>query len=279
MRLALLLVAACAADTDVYSGVVYDERYGTDTAMDIHVPGDARTDRPAIMLVHGGGWRAGDRTAYTDAAERFASNGYVAATIDYRLVPAGTYPHAVQDVLCALAYLRVHANDYGIDPDRIAITGYSAGGHLAALAGTGFDNPAHAPDCAWGAPGAPNATIASDGVYVFDGSVVADFLGGTRDAVPERYVSASPIENIRPDLPPMLVIHGTTDAFVPVSQAHALVEAMRDAGNATEYLELSGGGHILSPATPTGGSIGEVAADMPEAWLATFDFLARTIVR
>ncbi len=270
--LLLTLTLAACADTAVYHDVVYDDRYGDATAMDIHVPGGAAPTGgyPAIMLVHGGGWTSGDRGHYTEAAERFAESGYVAATIDYRLVPEGRYPAAVRDVLCALAFLRANASAYAIDPDRLAVTGYSAGGHLAALVGVAYDNPTHAPDCAAarGIDLRPSAVIASDGVYRMDlGSVVEDFANG-------NLIDSSPIAQTRPGAPPFMVVHGTTDVFVDVDVAHEFVEALRGAGDDVTYLELSGAGHILSSSTATGGTVGEVAADMPEAWLATFDFLA-----
>jgi acetyl esterase/lipase len=281
-RLGLIALLAACADTQVYSGVTYDERFGEATSMDIHVPEGGGDARPAVMLIHGGAWRFGNRGAYTEAAERFAAAGYVAATIDYRLVPAGVYPGMVQDCLCALAFLRANAASYGIDPDRIAVTGYSAGGHLSALLGTAYDHPAHQPDCVWGPTGAPAATIPGDAPYDFTEDAanahewITDFMGGSFAEVPENYVSASPLLQIREHLPPMLVVHGIPDT-VPIDQARDLVERMRGYGNEARILELGGAGHVLSPTTATDGSYLQAATDMPEAWAVTFDFLARTI--
>src|SRR5262245_59011224 len=109
------LVAACGGPT-VHEDVVYDHRFGGATSLDVHIPEGTATARPTVMLIHGGGWRYGSKEAYTEAAERFAAAGYVAATINYRLVPEGTYPAAVQDCLCALSFLRANAEVYGIDP-------------------------------------------------------------------------------------------------------------------------------------------------------------------
>lgn len=276
----LVLLAACGTETQVHEGVRYDERFGESTAMDIHVPQDDGVARPAVMLIHGGAWRFGSRDGYTDAAERFAAAGYVAATIDYRLVPAGRYPAAVQDGLCALSFLRANAATYGIDPDRIAVTGYSAGGHLSALIGVAADHPSHQPDCVWGPTGAPAAVIPGDGPYDFTtgGSHewIVDFLGGTLDEVPDNYVDASPVLQVREGAPPMLVVHGSDDV-VPIDYAVDLVEAMRAHDNEVRFLELDGAGHILSPTTATGGGYLQAATDMPEAWAVTLDFLARTL--
>jgi acetyl esterase/lipase len=282
MRLSLcLLLTACGGGTDVFEGVRYDDRFGDATAMDIHVPADdagpGEDARPAIMLIHGGAWRYGDREAYTEAAERFAKAGYVAATIDYRLVPAGVYPAMVQDCLCALSFLRANAAAYRIDPDRIAVSGYSAGGQLSALLGVAWDHPAHQPDCEWGPTGAPAAVIPGDGIYDFtDGDphgLFEDFLGGTFEEVPDNYVAASPLLQVREGAPPMLVIHGHDDV-VEVEGAEALVDAMRAKGNDVRFLDLDGAGHIVSPTDATGAGFLQAATDMPEAWTVTFDFLA-----
>src|SRR5262245_61702745 len=101
----VLVTAAACTDTGLYADVSYDDRFGDATTMDIHTPSEATGGRPAIMLIHGGGWRAGDKDNYTAAAQRYAAAGYVAATINYRLVPAGVYPAAAQDCLCALSFL------------------------------------------------------------------------------------------------------------------------------------------------------------------------------
>jgi acetyl esterase/lipase len=280
--LAATVLAACGPDTQVYEGVSYDERFGDATAMDIHVPEGGGDARPAVMLIHGGAWRFGSRDGYTEAAERFAAAGYVAATISYRLVPAGTYPAAVQDALCALSFLRAHAADYGIDPDRIAVTGYSAGGHLSALIGVAHDNPAHQPDCEWGPTAAPAAVIPGDGPYDFTAGTdvrhewVTDFLGGTIEEVPQNYVDASPLPQVREGAPPMLVVHGHDDV-VPVEGAVDLVDALRSHGNQVRFLDLEGAGHVLSPTTATDGGYLQTATDMPEAWTITLDFLSRTL--
>jgi len=270
-----LLVAACGGGTEVYEGVRYDDRFGDATAMDIHVPDGGGDARPAIMLIHGGAWRWGERGNYTEAAERYAAAGYVAATIDYRLVPAGVYPAMVQDCLCALSFLRANAEAYRIDRDRIAVSGYSAGGQLSALLGVAWDHPAHQPDCEWGPTGAPAATIPGDGVYDFTddpNSWFEDFLGGTLEEVPDNYRTASPLFQVREGAPPMLVIHGDDD-IVKIEGAEALVDAMHAKGNDVRFLDLDGASHVVSPTTATGGGYLQPTTDMPEAWTVTLDFL------
>ena len=278
--LATCLLAAACTDTGVHANVSYDDRFGDATTMDIHVPGVSASDRPAIMLIHGGAWRGGDKDNYTDAAERYAAAGYVAATINYRLVPAATYPAAVQDSLCALSYLRAHADELGIDPARIAVSGYSAGGQLSALLGVGSQNPAHQPDCAWGPTAPPAAAIPADGVYDFTTNDnfgwVADFLGGSQDEVPDNYTNASPMFQVTPGAPPFLLVHGHNDP-VPIEGAEQLAQRLREAGVSTRLLDLGGSSHLTSPVTASDGLYLQAASDTPEAWAVTLDFLSTTL--
>jgi acetyl esterase/lipase len=278
--LATCLLAAACTDTGLHADISYDDRFGDATTMDIHVPSGPASGRPTIMLIHGGAWRGGDKEMYESAAERYAAAGYVAATINYRLFPTATYPAAVQDSLCALSFLRAHAEQYGIDPARIAVSGYSAGGQLSALVGVGSQNPAHQPDCEWGPTAPPAAAIPADGVYDFTTNDnfgwVADFLGGSKDAVPDNYRNASPVFQVTSDAPPFLLVHGHNDP-VPIEGAEELAHLLREAGVRTRMLDLGGSSHLTSPVTASDGLYLQAASDTPEAWAVTLDFLSTTL--
>ena len=283
-RIAALAAAvagfACSGPI-VLADVPYDTRFGDAATMDIYIPdGPApAAGRPAVMLIHGGAWRFGSKDDYDPAAERLARAGFVAATINYRLVPAGIYPAAVQDCLCALSFLRANAGAYDIDPDRIAVSGYSAGGHLSSLIGVAAELEVHAPDCEWGPTGPPAAVIPGATSHTMLDSqhdVVIDFMGGTEEEMPELYASASPIAQVHPGAPPYLVIHGEDDV-VRVEGAIAMVDALRAAGNQVWFLELRGGGHVVNPSTDSSQIALEAATDLPEAWAATIDFLDQTL--
>jgi acetyl esterase/lipase len=258
--------------------VSYDDRFGDSTVMDIYLPDEDGGPRPGIMFIHGGGWVWGSKDHYTDAAKRMAESGFVAATIEYRLVPEGTFPRAVQDCLCALSWLRGHADELHLDPERVAVMGYSAGGHLTSLIGVAAEHPDFHPDCAAGPTGPPQALIPGAGPQDLRGAdhdVIEDFLGGTPEEVPELYALASPITHVGPNEPPFLLFHGDADSLVPIEQSRAMRTALVEAGNHAELLELGGVGHLFTAGADLGSA--QLVPERPEVWLAVGDFLHETI--
>jgi len=272
-----LITAAGCADVVEHHDVAYDPRGGEATVLDLYEPADGMAARPAVLFIHGGGWRMGSKEHFSRLALRLARSGFVTATINYHLVPEGAYPVAIQDCFCALSWLRAHAAEYGIDPERIAVMGYSAGAHLTSIVGVGADVPEfQAGGCPTGRTGPPAAVIPADGPHDLRGidhSWVSDFLGGSEDEVPERYVAASPITHVRPGLPRFLLIQADGDLLVNPDQARAMRDALTGAGDDVSYLELAGGGHLLNEGVDQASEYGEVSSDQPEATLALFDFL------
>jgi pectinesterase len=177
--------------------------------------------RPAIVFVHGGGWRTGVRANFAPMAIRMAERGYVAATIDYRLSPEAPYPAAIHDVKAAVRWVRAHASDYGIDPDRIAVAGGSAGGQIAALTGVTNDEAHFDPD---GGPGAVSSKVQAivniDGLSDFTSeeariyeddpakqpSSAGAWFGGRYAEKAALWRDASPLFHVRPGAPPTLFI-------------------------------------------------------------------------
>ncbi len=279
------LLAACGTDVEIVRDVAYDDRFGAATEMDVYLPTgwEDGAPRPAVMFVHGGGWRIGSAEAHRDHAIRLAESGYVAVSIDYRLVPDGAYPRAMQDTQCALSALRARAADFAIDPARIAVAGYSAGGHLVSILGVGADEPDLAPDCAYGPTAPPAAVISGAGPQDLRGEwgeheAIVEMMGGSEEELPDRYRAASPITHARPDAPPFLFIHGGDDWFVPVEQSRAMRDALRAEGVDARLLELAATGHISAPGASGGTTeLGILSMDEPEAWIAIDDFLADTV--
>jgi acetyl esterase/lipase len=286
MTLRNMIIATCWAALCGCSNVVeiadvsYDDRHGQATTMDVFLPGQDGAGRPAVLLIHGGGWRSFSKESMNQPAERLAGAGYVTASINYRLVPDGAYPENIRDVMCALAFFQAQADEYGLDPGRMAVMGYSAGGHLASLLGVATDVPELASECDAGTPLPPAAVISGAGpqdlTTLPEVDVIVEFLGGTPDEVPEHYVMASPISHVDASEPPFLFVHGTGDVFVKLEQSERMRDALESAGNTAQVLALQGGGHLFNPG-PGGDQQFALSTDTPEAWAAIIDFLDQTI--
>lgn len=134
-------------DIDVFRGITYKEIDSTKLQLDIYRKKGLPEGSPAIIFIHGGAWRSGDRGDYLPYLLDYAKKGYVTITISYRLVKQAIFPAAAQDVNCGINRVFQHAEEYGIDPDRIALLGGSAGGHLAMLIGYGGDENLFNQDC------------------------------------------------------------------------------------------------------------------------------------
>lgn len=280
MSCCLALCLAGCGDVVELADVAYDERHGEHTTMDVFLPGDGLSARPAVLLIHGGGWRSFSKDGMSVPARRLAGAGYVTASINYRLSPEAVFPDHIQDVICALAFLRSRADEFGLDPDRVAVMGYSAGGHLASLLGVASDVAELAPDCAAGVTGPPNAVISGAGpvdmTRMPQVDAVTEFLGGPLADIPDLYTLASPIAHVDPGEPPFLFVHGTGDWFVDISQSEAMRDTLRAAGNDARLLSLRGGGHLFN--SDAGGDWQlQISTESPEAWAAIADFLQQTI--
>ncbi len=235
------------------------------------------------MLVHGGAWKYNHKEMYRSVGRRLARAGYVAASVEYRLVPEGVFPKAAQDVGCALAYLQNHADELGLDPTRLVAMGYSAGGHLVSLVATANDDPGIAPDCVEGTPDKPTGVVSGAGpqdmAALADFRPVVDFMGGTLAEEPEAYALASPVTHVGPDDPPFLFVHGSHDALVPHGQSTRMRDLLRAEGVEADLLYLRGSGHVLNAADDSSELAVSLLTDSPEAWIAISDFLERTVGR
>ncbi len=262
-------------------GVSYDDRFDKDTVMNVVLPGDGAQRRPGVLLIHGGGWRSGGRWHFRDLSRRLARSGYVVANIEYRLAPKHHYPLAVQDTLCALAFFRAASERFGLDPDRVAVMGYSAGGHLASLIGVAADHPALQPDCVAGGTGAPQAVVSGAGIHDFDTAfarnsfIVGNFLGGNQREIPEVWTEASPVTHVGANAPPFLFVVGTVDPLI--RQQRTMHQALLDSGNDTRLLVLPGSGHLFGPGAGPADRAFEMSLETPEAVLATLQFLEETL--
>ncbi|QDT04274.1 Carboxylesterase NlhH [Rubripirellula lacrimiformis] len=225
-------------DVSIQRDVVYGMGGDVELHMDIATPAEASQPVPCIIVIHGGAWRQGDKSSHITQIRRFAQQGYVSATVQYRFCPQFPFPAQVEDVKCAVRYIRANAAKYGVDPTQIGAVGFSAGGHLAMMLGT-----MDAEDAMEGDGGNPDQSSKVQAVVSFYGPtlftahdlnprtapLVHDFLGGTADERPQAFHDASPRNYVTKGDAPMLLFQGTDDPLVPYTQAMVMVEAMTDA--------------------------------------------------
>lgn len=228
---------------------------------------------PAILCIHGGGFRAGKREAWDARCQKMAERGYVAATVTYRLAPQHPFPACIHDVKAAVRWLRANAGRYHIDPEHIGVVGDSAGGHLAQFLGVTdgrpeFEGSGGAPDqssrvtCVVNYYG-PSDFTKSYGKSVDAAQVLPLWLGGDLEHEHHKHVMASPLNWITPSAAPTLLIHGTEDKYVAFEQAQWAYDRMKAADVEVELLKLDGAGH------------GFKGADAERAEAAMFEFFDR----
>lgn len=251
-------------DVELREGVEYGRVGDRPLLLDLYVPkksGDAaRSARkvPGLIFIHGGGWKSGSRQDYRVYTTWFAQQGYVAATIGYRLSNEALFPAAVEDAKCAVRWMRSEADALGVDPEKIVVIGGSAGGHLSMIVGYSSDDPTL--EGAGGHAGVSSQVAAVVDLYgPFDfetpegksADVVKDFLGkSSYDEAPELWKWASPSTYLNAGDPPTLILHGSMDEIVPIGQAEMLAERLRELQISHRYLRLEGWPHTMDLATP-----------------------------
>lgn len=208
---------------------------------------------PTVLCIHGGGFRAGKRDSYDALCIKLAERGFVAATVTYRLAPKYQFPAAVHDTKAAVRWLRANATKFKINPEKIGVTGGSAGGHLAQFLavtrdvpefeGTGgnADQSSHVA-CVVNVYG-PSDFTKSYGKSVDAHEVLPLWLGGNLETARVQHIRSSPLYWVTPNAAPTLCIHGTEDKYVAHEQAVWMVDKLKAATVEAELLTLEGAGH------------------------------------
>jgi acetyl esterase/lipase len=233
--------------------IAYPTPAGPRQRLDVYLPSGPVPlgGRPVLIAIHGGGWKRLSKSGYgARIAGAFVAQGYVVVAPNYALSAPGrpSWPTNLEELQAVVTWVRTQAGVLGINPNQVAAIGESAGANLAELLGT---DP--------GPAGASAVSTRVDAVIAFSapsnlpalyaestgaGRSVAQFLGGRPRQIPARYDAASPIDQVAPGDPPMLLVHGQQDFFVPASQSQAMAAALSAAGVSNQLL-LVPGGHAL----------------------------------
>src|SRR5438128_6511449 len=233
----------------VVPNVTYLTASNYDAKLDLYVTRTPDKPLPTLIWIHGGGWTGGTKESYA-GIPAYLAMGMNVVNVEYRLARVAQAPAAVEDCRCALRWVIQHAKEYGVDVNKIVVSGDSAGGHLALTTGmlpasAGLDR-----EC----PGPDNLKVAaivnwygiSDVSELLDGpnmkAYAVQWLGSAsdREQIARR---VSPLTYVRAGLPPVLTIHGDADPTVPYTQSVRLHKALTDAGVANELMTIPGGKH------------------------------------
>ena len=223
----------------------------TSLQLDIYKLKNLKEPAPVMIFIHGGAWRSGKRSDYLPYLIDYAKKGYVTATVSYRLVKQAVFPAAVQDVNCAVKFIKNNADEYGINPEKVVLIGGSAGGHLSMMIGYGGHDELFSQDCPLDNDSKVNAVIDLYGPtdlttpYAISTYQTQDFLNSSYKENPGIYKKASPNTFISSDDPPTLIFQGTIDSLVPVSQSDSLDIWLDNAGIPHEYHRLKGWPHTM----------------------------------
>ena len=258
LNLLAAIAGLCAAELAVPETVVFERDIefanpdGQHLQVNLARPKSGDALRPAVVCIHGGGFRAGKRESYDKLCVTLAERGYVAITVSYRLAPAYPFPAAVLDCKAAVRWLRANAAKYHVDPARIGVTGGSAGGHLAQFLGVtagvkefeGEGNLAQssAVACVVNFYG-PSDLTKSYGKSVDAAEVLPLFFGGSLHTKWREHIVGSPLYWVTPNAAPTLCVHGTDDKYVAYEQAGWIVDRLKASAVEAELLTLEGAGH------------------------------------
>lgn len=244
----------------VMPNITYCKVDEVELQVDLAMPAESEGPFPAIVCLHGGGWRGGHRTDLSkplpqlndkSLIEELAAHGYVAMTVSYRLAPDHKFPAQVIDCKTAVRWLRAHAEEYHVNPDKIGAVGFSAGGHLSSMLGC-VDPDAELE----GTEYLDQSSKVQVVVNWFGPCDIAGYKGGPLEPIflipwlgasfadnPDLHKQASPIAYVDKSDAPTLFLHGTEDPLVPLDQSERMLQALKDVGIEAELLIMEGEGH------------------------------------
>ena len=261
----------------VQRDVTYCTPGGVALKMDVYLPSTGSPGlAPAVLYLHGGSWRAGDKSEVGLLAPGLVASGYVVASINYRLVPQYRWPAQIEDAKCAIRYLKANAGLYNLDPARIGVWGASAGGHLAALVGLagpeaglegngGYQEQSSSVQAVVDMFGPTDFTVTPD---PNTSSLIEALLNKPLSQAGELLAQASPVTYVTKDAPPFLILHGDKDLVVPLSQSQELYDRLKGVGATATLVVVKNAGHAL---VPSGGAISPTLVELGGIIVDFFD--------
>jgi len=256
--------------------VTYCTVGGVALTMNVWLPQGRTPPHPVAVMVHGGGWEHGDAgpsNRLSPVESGLVGQGFVVASVNYRLAPQYVWPAQIEDVKCAIRYLRASAATYGIDTTRIGAWGSSAGGHLVSMLGTagpsaGYDvgqyldqsSAVQAVVDEWGP-----ADLTAPGWGPYASQVITQVFGVAPGQPSSVLRAASPVAYVAANDPPFLIIQGVADSTVPASQSQEFAAALHSAGVPETLVMVQNAGHGLKPAggvpTPSVSQVDQMIVD------------------
>ena len=238
---------------EVRRDVEYGRAGDKPLTLDVYGPKDRKAEKlPVIVWIHGGGWRAGNKSSGGRLTPFVASGNYVGVAVGYRLSGEAIWPAQIHDCKAAIRWVRANAEQLGIDPDKIGVWGNSAGGHLVSLLGTSGGVAELE-----GENGSADASSRVTCVVDFCGptdmarmrhSAVDELFGKPLEEREAEAKAASPVTHVTKDDPPTLIVHGTKDGTVPIEQADLFYEKLKQTGVDVHRVTIEGGGHGIGGA-------------------------------
>lgn len=248
-----------AENTRTFKNLRYVEKGHERHVLDLYIPAEPKSARPLVIWIHGGGWQNGSKE--NCPALSLTSQGFAVASINYRLSSHAPFPAQIQDCQAAVRWLRAHAAEYGLNPERFGVWGSSAGGHLVALVGTtgdvdkfevlgGHRDVSHQVQavCDWFGPTdflQMDLQAGRTGRFGHNdaNSPESKLVGGPITEHPDRVALANPVTYVSQADPPFLICHGDADNLVPLGQSELLETALKKAQVPVNLYVVQGGGH------------------------------------
>ena len=237
--------------------IAYVENGHERQKLDLYLPEKSGAPLPLIIWIHGGAWQAGSKDGCPPLGGGYVARGYAVASIGYRLSQHAIFPAQIEDCKAAIRWLRAHAKEYNLDPQRFGVWGSSAGGHLVALAGTSgdvkqFDVGANLDQsssvqavCDYYGPTDFVAFVTRPNyeMHASATSPEAKLIGGVVLENKDKAARANPITYVSSNDPPFLIMHGDKDPTVPINQSELLFDALKKSGVSAHFHTIHGAGH------------------------------------